>query len=412
MVRDHDPDARPKLQRPADGRYTVHRGDTLIGIASTFGVDVEELASSNDLRNRNRLHVGQTLFIPGDVTAAGGRYVVQRGDSLERIARRYGVSLHDLERTNRIVNRNRIRVGQTLTIPGRDGAAPPVETVRYVVRRGDTLARIAARHGTTAEAIAAASGLRDRNRIRVGQTLLVPGGPELASAPAPPEPPPAAAAEAQAEAEPASIAAEAEAEPAAVAAQPDPVAEVLARAGTPPAEATPPRELATTAPMQQAEPPPPGSDPAPSTLPWAPRRYRVAADGSIVVRPEETLGHYADWLEIRTQRLRNLNGLRFGRALAIGKRVRLDFEEVDRAEFERRRIEHHRSLQTAFYDDFAVAGTEQHVMRRGETLWKISRGKYDVPVWLIQQYNPSLDVNALQPGMRIRIPKLEPRAKS
>jgi membrane-bound lytic murein transglycosylase D len=164
-------------------------------------------------------------------------------------------------------------------------------------------------------------------------------------------------------------------------------------------------ELATT------REPEPAAVADPSQLPWAPRRYEVAADGSIVVRPEETLGHYADWLEIPTQRLRDLNGLRFGTTLGIGKRVRLDFHNVDRAVFEARRLEHHRSLQTAFFDDFSVAGTDEHVLRRGDTLWKISRGKYDVPVWLIQQYNPSVDMNALRPGMRIRIPKVERRAK-
>jgi len=446
MVRDHDRNARPKLERPADGRYTVHRGDTLSGIASTFGLSLEELTAANRLRDKNRLTVGQSLLIPGGVGEAGGTYVVQRGDTLERIARRHGVSLRALEDRNHVHNRNRIRVGQLLTIPGpahRPGpAAPPT---RYVVRRGDTLARIAARHGTTPRAIQAASRLRDRNRIGVGEVLTIPGrgapaaaapGPaEVVAAQRPPVAPTALAPEPRA-AQPSpgaatgSEAASAATEPAGRAAEPriatatktadEPgrraeesarIAQVLA-SETPAAAAPPPGTAAGASRVASERAPTAPQGGAASKLPWAPRRYKVAADGSIVVRPEETLGHYADWLSIRTQRLRDLNGLRYGKSLAIGKRVRLDFSQVDRATFERRRIAHHRSLQTAFFDAYAVAGTEQHVLRRGETLWKISKGKYDVPVWLIQQYNPSLDVNALRPGTRILIPKLQPRRKS
>jgi len=400
MVRDHDRNARPKLARPSDGVYAVHRGDTLSGIAGTFGVSVEDLLAANSLRNKNRLSVGQKLFIPPDAAEASGTYVVRRGDSLDAIAAAHGVSRRTLQSHNNIINRNRIHVGQVLVIPGRaPAAASPARPTRYTVKRGDTLAKIAARNGTTIDAIVAASNLRNRNQIHVGQVLTLSGSTTPASAPAKPavaaavDPPPAAP-------EPPSPAPLDDA----VSADPTAIAEILENT---PAQEPPADSARATA----ATPPAPASETIPSKLPWAPRRYEVAADGSIVVRPEETLGHFADWLGVRTQRLRDLNGLHYGDALGIGKRVRLDFSKVDHAAFETRRLDHHRSLQMAFFDDFAVAGTQPHVMRRGETLWKISRGKYDVPVWLIQQYNPSLDVNSLQPGMRIHIPKVQPRAK-
>jgi len=411
MVRDGDPDARPKLSRPDDGLYTVHRGDTLSGIASTFGLTLEDLLAANTLPNKHRLSVGQQIFIPLDPAAAAGIYVVARGDSLERIAARHGVSARALQDHNQILNRNRIHVGQVLRIPGRGTPASPGPPLRYVVRRGDHLAGIATRHGTTPEAIAAASGLRDRNHIRVGQTLVIPGaGAPTVLAAAPSEPPPAAPAH---EADPTEGVSDAETaladaqaiEPYAEAIAAETEAEAIAAetdAGPSPAAA----EIAQAV-AEEAEQTARADD---GQLPWAPRRYAVAADGSIVVHPAETLGHYAEWLGVKTQRLRDLNGLHYGDALGIGRRVRLDFSRVDSPTFERRRIDHHRLLQTAFFDAFAVAGTEQHVMRRGETLWKISRGVYEVPVWLIQQYNPSVDMNALRPGMRIRIPKLEPRA--
>jgi len=421
MVRDHDPDARKQLERPADGRYVVHRGDTLTGIATTFGLTLEELVAANDLRNRNRIAVGQSLYIPGGVGPAGGSYQVQHGDTLERIAERHGVTLHALQDANNVVNRNRIQVGQTLTIPGAQ-TAKPAEDIRYVVRRGDTLAKVAGRHGVTATDIERASGLRDRNRLHVGQVLVIPGRAGAAAEPsATPAEPALAAAPPPAAPEPAPEQT-AQTEPTAQTEQTEPTLQRIARSvdPAPPASAEPaaavptplPSDPELTATVALREP---AADPGASggeALPWSPRRYAVDPDGSIVVHPEETLGHYAEWLEVPTQRLRSLNGLSYQKPLSIGRRVRLDFARVDRAAFEEHRLAHHRSLQMAFFDAFAVSGTDEHVMRRGETLWKLSRGRYEVPVWLIQQYNPDLDVNALRPGMRIRIPVLAPRGKS
>jgi len=393
MVRDHSPNARRQLARPADGRYVVHRGDTLIGIAQTFGVSVADLQAANRLAHRNRIYVGQVLHIPGGPQPLGptGQYVVQRGDTLEAIAARYGVDLDHLQRANRLRNRNRIYVGQSLVVPG-DGQVASA----YVVRRGDTLADIAQRHGTTVAALQGANRLANRNRIYPGQELALPGSARASVSAAEPEgpSPPAAA------------------EPTATAAERAPSAtEPIPSPTPPPASAAPagaePASIAAAA--EAAEPAGPRGD-----LPGSPRRYAVAADGSIEVHPQETLGHYAEWLEIRARDLRRLNGLPYGRPLAIGGRLRLDFSRVDREAFQARRIAHHRRLQSEFFDAFDVARTESHVLKRGETLWHLSRGKYEIeiPVWLIQQYNPGLDVNALRPGMRIRIPVVEPRASS
>jgi membrane-bound lytic murein transglycosylase D len=419
MVRDHDPDARRQLERPADGRYVVHRGDTLTGIATTFGLTAEELVAANDLRNRNQISVGQTLYIPGGVGPKGGSYQVQHGDTLETIAERHGISPRALQDANGIVNRNRIQVGQTLTIPGAE-LSKPAEDVRYVVRRGDTLAKVASRHGVAPADIARASSLRDRNRLHVGQVLVIPGGtgaaPEPAAAPVAPQTPAEPAVQAPEEA-PALASAQPPAAPEAAPAQPAqpaPAAQkpqrVARKVDPAPPAADEPAAAAPTrlAPASTATLPGPAALAA-GDLPWSPDRYAVDPDGSIVVHPEETLGHYAEWLEVPTQRLRQLNGLAYQKPLSIGRRVRLDFSRVDRTGFEGRRIAHHRSLQTAFFDAFSVSGTDEHVLRRGETLWKLSRGRYEVPVWLIQQYNPEIDVNALRPGMRIRIPVVAPR---
>lgn len=108
-------------------------------------------------------------------------YVVQRGDTLYAIGQRFGVSYLEIARANKILNPGLIFVGQTLIIPiGGTGAPTPAPTpmpggsVSYVVQRGDTVYRIALRYGTTIAAIRAANNLSNVNLIYVGQVLVIP----------------------------------------------------------------------------------------------------------------------------------------------------------------------------------------------------------------------------------------------
>ncbi|MGD2178875.1 MAG: LysM peptidoglycan-binding domain-containing protein [Anaerolineae bacterium] len=110
------------------------------------------------------------------VCAASPAYVVQPGDTLIRIAARHGVSLRDLARANGLHWYSWVYVGQRLTIPGHiAGSTPPSGATTYVVRRGDTLTRIAARHGISVSNLARANGLRWNAWVYVGQRLTIPG---------------------------------------------------------------------------------------------------------------------------------------------------------------------------------------------------------------------------------------------
>lgn len=124
----------------ADTTYTVQPGDTLSSIARTFGVTVDAIVQANNLANPNFIVSGQVLTIPGVdgpvnaetttpapaptqpatpvQTTADGRYVVQRGDSLSKIAGLTGVSVNIIVAANDISNPNLITVGQQLIIPG------------------------------------------------------------------------------------------------------------------------------------------------------------------------------------------------------------------------------------------------------------------------------------------------------
>jgi membrane-bound lytic murein transglycosylase D len=148
--------------------------------------------------------------------------------------------------------------------------------------------------------------------------------------------------------------------------------------------------------------------PKPSETP-DPSDYAVH-DGRVTVQAAETLGHYADWLEVRASTLRAKNGMRYEQPLVIGRSMRLDFRVVTPEEFERRRLEYHRTLQSEFFSAFEVTGTERHVLRRGESLWYLAERKYRIPIWLLRQYNPELDFASLPAGAALVVPVVEPRA--
>ena len=137
-----------------------------------------------------------------------------------------------------------------------------------------------------------------------------------------------------------------------------------------------------------------------------PSDYTVAEDNTIEVQPLETLGHYADWLGVRTQRLRDINGLAFRTPVEVGKRIRLEFGEIDAQAFENLRVAYHRNQQDRFFRQHVITGVTEHTVRRGESVWILSLREYEVPVWLFRQYNPSLDPHKVTPGTTIRFPTL------
>lgn len=173
--------------------HTVQRGETLYRIALRYGVTVHALASVNRLSNTSRIYAGQRLVIPtgssGSPSPSSGVHIVQRGENLYRIALRYGVTYRALAAANGIANPNRVYVGQRLVIPGRTTSpAPSGQT--YTVRRGDTLSAIALRYGVSAWSLAQVNGIRNPSLIYVGQVLRIPAGGN--PSPPAPSPPPSA----------------------------------------------------------------------------------------------------------------------------------------------------------------------------------------------------------------------------
>jgi membrane-bound lytic murein transglycosylase D len=174
------------VEQVREAQYRVRRGDTLGRIAARFGVRARDLMAANGIRSANKIRVGQVLDIPGRTrvvaaaaspapapsaasdgrsasaapraVAASGRYRVRSGDTLGRIAKRHGVSERALADANGIRDKSLVKVGQVLRIPG-GGSDAGGETVApggvYTVRRGDTIDSIARKHGVAPHSIVA-----------------------------------------------------------------------------------------------------------------------------------------------------------------------------------------------------------------------------------------------------------------
>jgi LysM repeat protein len=169
------------------GIYVVRAGDTLGAIAKKAGASVASLVQANGLRDADVIRIGQRLTIPGADAGGGaagppGTYTVRRGDTLATIAARTGVPAAVIAAANGLVgptlyNGVRLRLAPLTGPDGKVLHGPDVRagTGVHVVQKGETLGAIAARAGTSVAAIVRANGLRSANYIRIGQRLALPG---------------------------------------------------------------------------------------------------------------------------------------------------------------------------------------------------------------------------------------------
>ncbi|MBN1813158.1 MAG: LysM peptidoglycan-binding domain-containing protein [Anaerolineae bacterium] len=192
---------------PAYAQFTtvhvVQRGETLYSIARYYGVSVSAICAANSIANPRLIYAGQRLVIPvtsgtpasappsetsaGTTTVAQRTHVVQPGENLYRIALRYGTTIPVLAAANGISEPTQIRVGQTLVIPGGASgpaapSSPPTTAGQtHIVQLGETLSAIARRYGVSVWVLARANSLANPGLIVPGQVLVIPGS----SSPAP-----------------------------------------------------------------------------------------------------------------------------------------------------------------------------------------------------------------------------------
>jgi len=176
----------PEYVPPKDS-YATHRvrnGETLSTIARRYGTSINKIVAANNLRSRNRIRAGQRLKIPhrgAPVTsrrsstavatgkAASTTHRVRSGDSLWKLASRYGTTVDRIKRDNGLRS-DKLTVGQKLKV----NTGIPEGSLTYAVRRGDTVGKIARRHNQSVTAVLRANRLSSRSTIYPGQVLVIP----------------------------------------------------------------------------------------------------------------------------------------------------------------------------------------------------------------------------------------------
>jgi membrane-bound lytic murein transglycosylase D len=423
-------------------RPTIFNGTRLVpkGYRLRLPADTAEKWSSDMLLAK----------LPGSELYAGQVVVrshrVRRGESLAAIAKRYGLTAARLAELNGLSPNASLRAGRRLNLPEQlprllnaSAAAPaPADTVTpspenataatapaedfYVVRRGDSLQVIAARVRVPEAELLRMNSLKDPDRLYEGQRLRIAGQLKAEIAAREPESETKAAAidaargEAQREGAVVEVVREETTRPIGsgepTRGRPRSAAAVAMQAATTEDVATSVVKAAEVArePVSAAQAEELSPALGPATVPQGLADsidYQVREDGSIRVEATETLGHYADWLQLPTQRLRNVNKLKARQTVQLGQKLLLDYSKVSRENFEQLRRDYHAKLQGEFFVQHRIAGTEVYIVRRGDSLWTMTQKFSNLPIWLLRQYNPDTDLSDLRAGTQVVMPKVE-----
>ena len=152
----------------------LEKADAVLAEEETEQGDLLVLNDDGDIVFKPQI----TGMTADDIAAAPGQrttiiyYIVQNGDTVSSIARRFGISINTIIWANNLTSYGFIRPGDKLTIL-------PYSGILYTVKSGDTVSKIAARYGVEGEKILSCNDLAAG--LKAGQTLIIPGGRKIAS---------------------------------------------------------------------------------------------------------------------------------------------------------------------------------------------------------------------------------------
>lgn len=148
-------------------KHKVAQGDTLLTLAGSYGVHVDEIKKVNHL-NSDVLYVGQEIEIPRSAGPSINVHVVQEGETLSEIAERNGMTVDQLMEINHLPD-EKLLVGQTLQLESQT----ETRMITHKVTAGETLLGLAERYNTDMETIKKLNNLNTDN-LFINQTLLFP----------------------------------------------------------------------------------------------------------------------------------------------------------------------------------------------------------------------------------------------
>lgn len=157
--------------------YVVEEGDTLWGIALMFGLDASTLAQANGMSLNEGLVVGRELVVPGFQGVSGvlATRSLEFGETLHSLSLRHGLSASSLTRLNRVVNAERLFVGQDIVYTQGEGDGLLLaESAARQVSAGETDIELSMRTGLSAWAIRMINGRESRLWSVPGEMLSVP----------------------------------------------------------------------------------------------------------------------------------------------------------------------------------------------------------------------------------------------
>jgi membrane-bound lytic murein transglycosylase D len=310
-------------------------------------------------------------------------YRVRRGDTLGKIARKNKTSVARLVAVNNLSKKHHIYPGEVLQLPDRGGPAPETDPGFELIASANA-ATVPPSASTTSKSEAVPARMPEPPAPKPTAAIQAPEPkPEVQVEPTPvPSPEETVVAQAETETATASIASTVTASEAV-------------------AERTPATEEPSTTPAPQVKKPELAE--LSEDSPW-----RQVRGNSVTVDSLETLGHYAEWLEVSASRLRKLNGIRSGRGLRMGQRIKLDFSKVSQKEFLQRRTEYHKGIEEDFFGSYEVVRVVEHRIKPGDSIWDLCNRTYEIPAWLVQRYNPEANLGRLSPGVKLVIPVVEP----
>ena len=186
--------ALPPEKRVRVVYHHVRKGDTLGGIADKYGVSIAAIKTANKIRG-TLIRPGQDLLITAAPTGMGtnvsttlvaareprntsDKHIVRRGDTLWSIARSHGVTMESIVSSNALSRDDTLAIGQVLQISGTTtlastDAGTETRSTTYVVRRGDTLSRIATKFRVRLSDLLGWNDLNKRSVIKPGQRLVM-----------------------------------------------------------------------------------------------------------------------------------------------------------------------------------------------------------------------------------------------